>query len=114
MSARVRATTGSVEGPAAPGWLVYATRDDDRVTVFRRPLGPGDPEVLFEYDEATWEQPPQVSVSDDGRLVAYIVGAGELWVRDLESGQDELLVSGEDRPVPPNADAYPPCGRSRG
>ena len=107
-SAAPGGSTRIADERSAPGWLVYAMRERDRVTVFRRPLGSGDPEPLFEYDEPAWDQPPQVAVSGDGRHVAYIVGAGELWVRDLESGSDELVVSGEDRPIPPNADAYPP------
>jgi hypothetical protein len=100
-------TAAASRGEQAGRWLVYASRKGHEVVVFRRPVGPGPAEELFRYQDG-YDDPPDVTASADGRLVAYIVGGIELHVRDLPEGRDAVLVSGEMRERPPNADAFAP------
>lgn len=76
---------------------MYASRKADTVIVSRRPLGPGDSEVLFSFQEPGGEEAPDVAASADGRLVGYVTGGVELHVRDLRAGTDSVLVSGDER-----------------
>lgn len=88
-----------------PRQLVYATRSDGQVTVSRRPLGPGEAEGLFTYEESDGR--PDVAVSPDGHLIAYVVDGLRLHVRELAGGDDTISVEGEKQ-EPTTADAAPP------
>jgi hypothetical protein len=94
------------------GWLRYAQRDGGRVEVRRQSLESGTTELLFEYTDRYADvaggDPPQVALSPDGRLVAYVIGGIELRVHDRHTKQDQLLVSGQQRDRPPRADAVSP------
>lgn len=81
-------------------YLMYATKEEYNVSVWKRDVVTGQQELLFAYREERpaehvgnyWrELPASVSLSPDGSTLAYIDDTG-LWVRNLATGETEVLI----------------------